>query len=95
MTYLDKVKTNVEREKSKKSKTNKKIGTEKGGQRIQDNIDLTPLSMKSFDCTNYASAHCRHQCLLRTSPGFTKINEFNENFKIEYRAALSSRKKFF
>ena len=59
----------AQKEESKKPRA-KKLGTQKGGVRAQDNIDLTKLTIASFSNGLCASAHCRHQCLIKTGMDF-------------------------
>ena len=77
----------IEHKEAKKS-TQKKVGRQKGGIRTQDTIDITKLTISQLDKSSCASAHCRHQCLLRTGLDAIEINEYNEQLKIQFRLNL-------
>ena len=64
--YMEELKTAVDLDKKELKKATEKIGKQKGFMRSQDNIDLSKLSIESFDVGLCSSAHCRHRCLLPT-----------------------------
>ena len=87
--FMQEVDTAVDLEHNvSKRNAEKKVGVQKGFLRAQDGIDLSHSSIKSFDNSPCASAHCRHRCLLPTGMSPVEINDFNNKLKTDHKVAV-------
>jgi len=66
--------------------THVKIGKQKGNARIQNNIDMTTLTNKSFDLDR--CAYCKHRFIIPIGMDCDKINIYNQKFEKKHLSKM-------